>query len=106
MFANPWDPLVCPFFTMSVYFSTTYTDMIYEEGLLFPGQEDERHKAFNDAFNKLVFLKRDEIFTRFGMNYKDIGIQSARGLSAIFRTFLAVHNKHQSASVLAGPWAL
>ena len=78
MFANPWQPLICPFFTMALYFSTTYTDVVYEEGLLFPGNEDERHKAFNDAFNKLVYQKREAIFTLFGMNHKDIGSHSIR----------------------------
>ena len=78
MFANPWDPVVCPFFAMALYFSTTYTDSIYEEGLLFPGTDGERHKAFNDAFNKKIFEKRDEIFTQFGMSHKDLGSHSIR----------------------------
>ena len=81
LFANPWDPLVCPFFVMSLYFSTTFADMPFEEGYLFPfgnGKKDARHKSFNDAFNKMIFLKRDEIQTVFGMRYTDIGSHSIR----------------------------
>ena len=78
MFANPWHPIICPFFAMALYFSTTYTDMVYEEGLLFPGKGDERHKAFNDAFNKMIYDKRETIFTRFGMDHKDLGSHSIR----------------------------
>ena len=81
LFANPWDPLVCPFFVMSLYFSTTFADMPFEEGYLFPfgtAKKDSRHKTFNDAFNKMVFMKRDEIQTLFGMRYTDIGSHSIR----------------------------
>ena len=78
MFANPWDPIVCPFFTLALYFSTTFADQNYEEGYLFPGEKGARNKAFNDALIKLCYEKRDEIQRDYGMKYKDVGSHSIR----------------------------
>ena len=75
LFANPMNPLICPVFALSVYFSCCCNSPLDIRSPLFPGSD--QHSRFRDALGACLRENEEKVNT-LGFSVWDIGTHSIR----------------------------
>ena len=81
IYANPNNPIVCPVLSLAIYLSV-FSISGTKNSALFPGSN--QYKRFSKYFEMILWKHKDEIIAEFGIDVKNIGINSLRKGSTSF----------------------
>ena len=101
VYANPFNPHVCPFLSMISYLLVTPPT---SDSCLFPGAN--QYNRYNKYLQKLLEEKRDYIMTKYGVNVDDIGAHSARKGASTYMTSGCVNGPSQQAVNIRCGWKM
>ena len=99
LFANPMNPLICPVFALSVYFSCCCNSPLDIRLPLFPGSD--QHSRFRDALGACLRENEEEVNT-LGFSVWDIGTYSIRKGAVSYLAFLVGRPLMASMCIRAG----
>ncbi|KAL7578468.1 hypothetical protein ACA910_011537 [Epithemia clementina (nom. ined.)] len=75
IYANPFQPIICPVLLLSMYFTCCFNNVQHTNGFLFPGRNQYQH--FSTILRR-VLLKHEEEVSLMGMDTSDLGTHSIR----------------------------